>query len=82
MGSLRFDPAVVVQQVREAFDGLPFTLEDWLEEKGQDFDLLEQLDSPSREDAFYAVGRLQGVAEACHLTMLELVDEVSPSRRR
>jgi hypothetical protein len=82
MGSLRFDPAVVVQQAREAFDGLPFTLEEWLDEKGQDFELLEQLDSPSREDAFYAVGRLQGAAEACDLTMLELTWEAGSSPRR
>jgi hypothetical protein len=79
MGALRFDPAIVVQQAREAFDGLPFSLEDWLGEMGQDFELLEQLDSPSREDAFFALGRLQGAAEACELTMLELVWEASPS---
>ena len=79
MGALRFDPAIVVQQAREAFEGLPFSLDDRLGEMGQDFELLEQLDSPSREDAFYAVGRLQGAAEACELTMLELVWEASPS---
>ena len=82
MSSLRFDPTVVVQEARDAFDGLPFTLEDWLDEKGQDFELLEQLDSPSREDAFYAVGRLQGAAEACELTMLEFYYEALPPRTR
>jgi len=77
MGSLRFDPAIVVQQAREAIDGLPFSLENWLGEKSQDFTDFEDLDQPARDDAFYAIGRLQGAAEACDLTMLELVDLVS-----
>jgi hypothetical protein len=77
VGALRFDAAVVVQQVRNAIEGLPFSLEEWIGEGGQDFTDFEDLDQPAREGAFYAIGRLQGAAEACELTMLELIDIAS-----
>jgi hypothetical protein len=74
MSTLRFDPSLIVQEAREAIAGLPFSLEDWLGERCQDFTDFEDLDQPARDDAFYAIGRLQGAAEACGLTMLELID--------
>ena len=77
MGALRFDAALVVQQARNAIEGLRFSLEEWIGERGQDFTDLEDLDQPTREDAFYAIGRLQGAAEVCELTMLEFIDIAS-----
>jgi hypothetical protein len=77
MAALRFDPALVVQQARDAIHGLSLSLEEWLDERDQDFDDFEALDQPARDDAFYAMGRLQGAAEACELTIRELVDLAS-----
>jgi hypothetical protein len=74
---LRFDATLAVQQARDAIQGLSFGLEEWLDERDQDFADFEDLDYPARDDAFYAIGRLQGAAEACGLTMLELVAFVS-----
>jgi hypothetical protein len=77
MRLLRFDAALLVQQARDAIDGLPFSLEQWLEERDQDFDAFEDLEQPARDDAFYTIGRLQGAAEACGLTMRKLVELAS-----
>ncbi len=77
MSALRFDPAVVVQDARDAFGGLRFSLEEWLGERCQNFKDFEAMDQRARDDAFYAIGRLQGAAEACGLTMLELIDLAS-----
>jgi hypothetical protein len=77
MGALRFDAGLVVEQARHAIEGLPFSLEEWIGERGQDFTVFEDLDQPAREDAFYAIGRLQAAAEASELTMLELIDLAS-----
>jgi hypothetical protein len=74
LAALRFDPSLVVQEARDAIQGLPFSLEEWLGERSLDFTDFEDLDQPARDDAFYAIGRLQGAAEACGLTMLELID--------
>jgi hypothetical protein len=74
---LRFDAALIVRQAHDAIEGLSFSLEEWLEERDQDFDEFENLDQPARDDAFYAIGRLQGAAEACGLTIRELVDLAS-----
>jgi hypothetical protein len=74
---LEFDFNLVVQQARDAIEGLTFSLEEWLDERDQDFDEFEDLDPIAREDAFYAIGRLQGAADACGMTMRELVDLAS-----
>jgi hypothetical protein len=64
----------LLQQARDAIEALPFSLEEWLDDRDQDFDEFEDLDPIAREDAFYAIGRLQGAADACGMTMRELVD--------
>jgi hypothetical protein len=74
MSTLRFDPLLIVQEAREALEALPFSLEDWLGERCQEFTDFEDLDQPARDDAFYSIGRLKGAAEACGLTTLELID--------
>jgi hypothetical protein len=74
MALLQFEFNLVVQQARDAIEALPFSLEEWLDDRDQDFDEFEDLDPIAREDAFYAIGRLQGAADACGMTMRELVD--------
>jgi hypothetical protein len=73
----RFDSSLIVQQVRDAMEGLPLSLEEWIEDKDQDFDEFEDLEPIARDDLLYAIGRLQGAADACGVTMRELVDLAS-----
>jgi hypothetical protein len=77
MAARDFYAARIVQQARDAFDHLPFSLEEWLDQRDDDFSDFEDLDQPARHDAFFAMGRLQGAAEACGLTMRAFVDLVS-----
>lgn len=73
MRVLRFDAGQIVQQARDAIDGLPFSLEQWVEQEDQSFDVFEDFDQPARDDAFYAIGRLQGAAEACGVSVQDLI---------